>query len=143
MNAFAELLLALAERGSMHDGGNIFFSMLQKYLPLDLRPKYTRAIRRRLTKHEVRGERPHIRAEVSKHDNDMLPAQECHTDSSPCFCRARAEACQDGEAGEEGARVPAAEVCREGLSCAALRSWSMGHVAVAWWGSLAACRPPM
>ena len=28
-------------------------STLQKYLPLDLRPKYTRAIRRRLTKHQV------------------------------------------------------------------------------------------
>lgn len=27
--------------------------MVQKYLPLDLRPKKTRAIRRRLTKHQV------------------------------------------------------------------------------------------
>jgi hypothetical protein len=73
----------------------------KKYLPLDLRPKKTRAIRRRLTK-------------VSFH---LLQSTLCYI-----YLLAR-EVSQDTQATEEGNSFPQEEVCYQGMSSPRLIIW--------------------
>jgi hypothetical protein len=68
----------------------LFSCVAQKYLPLDLRPKKTRAIRRQMTKHEVcRGAACLLCAckQICRMRNDYLGTA-CQSACQACSCAA-------------------------------------------------------
>lgn len=76
----------------------------KKFMPLDLRPKKTRAIRRRLTKVSLNAFYTRSRALIYHYQARTLS--------------------QNTEAAQEGRQLSNSEVCRQGMSCWMELGWS-------------------
>lgn len=90
----------------------------KKYVPTDLRPKRTRAIRRRLSKREVR-QSTLFQLRV------VVVASACahHILSSVLVCvYVLSGHCQDREAGPEGQQLPTAPLRSQGISISSVHS---------------------